>query len=100
MQRPVKAMQAVNRKASQNADTRKVAAALNEILGEGESVALPDPGETWADLALSDLKSMPAVERGNWERLFHHAQTADGGKPSRVWSQAAVPLSKSLGDDF
>lgn len=83
-----------------DAESRKIVATIDGMLGIPPAVARPDAGETWSDLALADLAAMENDRSLAWGRLFQHAQTADGSKPSKVWGQAAKPLVEAIGDSF
>jgi len=58
----------------------------------------PEPGEAWADRAITDLATMTSEERSAWGMLLAHAMTSDGGKPSRKWSMEAVRHRQAVGE--
>ncbi|MBC8138559.1 MAG: DUF4132 domain-containing protein [Fibrella sp.] len=84
-----------------SAEAAKIALTVNELLGNGELAILPDDsGEAWATLVLADLKGMSDGEVAVWKRLFAHAQTADGSKPTKEWAKKTQGMVASLGDNF
>ena len=50
----------------------------------------PEPGESWADAALSELVNIDPNLRTSWGALFAHAVTASSGKPSAKWLAEAA----------
>ena len=72
-----------------SADNRKIVLQIDELLGS-TSVGRPDPGDVWADRALSDLAAMPPEAQSAWAGLFAHAATADGSKPNAKWLAEAA----------
>ena len=53
--------------------------------------------EPWAGAAQKDIDALPAKERGGWEALLAHLQTADGAKPTKKWLEEARRLVEGFG---
>jgi hypothetical protein len=85
-----------------NAPERKLRSRVQSLLKieSGEHSVLHQislqPGETWSDKALEQLKAMTVSERIKWLTLFDHCQSASGGMPSSKWLREARDLRKSL----
>lgn len=58
-----------------------------------------EPGEPWAELAIQQIRALPADKIEAWRLLIEHAATADGSKPSGRWSKNARALVESIGRD-
>jgi hypothetical protein len=82
----------------QCADARRLHARVNELLGENR-VALPDPWETWTDVALVNISKLPTAVQEAWMRLFALAQVADGPRPKPAWSKEARLCIAAVGDE-
>lgn len=80
-------------------DLKKLAARLNKMLGVTRR-HYPEPGEAWADEALSDLEAMSSERRLAWEALFAHAVTAESGKPTAKWLSEAAWHRQAVGGDL
>jgi hypothetical protein len=80
-----------------NTDARKLSARIGDLLGEDKATQ-PDSGETWADLALSDLAAMPTEQQNAWRRLLAQAQASDGAKPSTAWRREAKTRVEAVGE--
>jgi len=75
---------------------RKIVVQVDELLGDAEAKK-PDPGDPWAERALSDLAAMSPEARSAWSGLFAHAVTADGSKPSAKWLAGAAHHRQAVG---
>ncbi|MFC6023572.1 DUF4132 domain-containing protein [Plantactinospora solaniradicis] len=71
------------------------AGALKPLLARLDVPAL-NPGEAWADRALTDVGSLDPDEAARWHALFRHAATATSAKPSPKWETAARGLLDGL----
>jgi len=81
-----------------NVEHRKILMQIDELLGNG-SADKPDPGDAWADRALSDLAAMTPEAQSAWSSLFAHAATADGSKPSVKWQAEAARHRQAVGNN-
>jgi hypothetical protein len=54
-------------------------------------------GEPWADAVLAHMKKANAAQADAWQRLFNHAGTASGSKPSAKWLKTASTLIDGIG---
>ncbi|MBE1489528.1 DUF4132 domain-containing protein [Plantactinospora soyae] len=70
-------------------------AALKPFLARLDAPAL-NPGEAWADRALTDVGSLDPAETTRWHALFRHAATATSAKPSQKWETAGRGLLDGL----
>ncbi len=57
----------------------------------------PELGEAWTDRVASDMNAMSAERCSDWEAVFAHAATADGGKPSAKWLAEAARHKEAIG---
>ncbi len=79
---------------------RKSVARVDVVLG-GMKVQIVEAGDAWANRALADLASMPAMPKDRWMELIQYAATAEGSAPSSQWLRGAAPLIKRVGQkDF
>ena len=81
-----------------SADNRKIAIQIEELLGTS-SVGKFDPGDPWADRALSDLATLPLEAQSTWSGLLAHAATAEGSKPSAKWLAEAARHRQTVGEE-
>ncbi len=58
-----------------------------------------EPGEPWAELALEQIRDLPADKIEAWRLLIEHAATANGSQPSGRWSKKAIAFVDSIGRD-
>ena len=70
-------------------ESRKFVMQIDDLRGAGSSDK-PDPGDAWANRALSDMASMTPEAQLIWSGLFAHAATADGSKPNAKWLAEAA----------
>ncbi len=77
-------------------DNRKTAAQIGELLGADTKIG-PEPGDPWADRAISGLAALPPERRAKWDALLGHAATADGAKPGAKWQAEAARLREAVG---
>ncbi|MFY1691884.1 DUF4132 domain-containing protein [Plantactinospora sp. WMMB782] len=68
---------------------------LKPLLARLDVPAL-NPGEAWADRALTDVASLDPAEADRWHALFRHAATATSAKPSQKWEKAGRALLDEL----
>jgi hypothetical protein len=54
-------------------------------------------GEPWVDALLADLEKSSASQSDAWQRLFNHAVTASGSKPSGKWIKSAGAVINGIG---
>ena len=79
------------------ADTRKVRARVDELLG-GAPPWLPDAGDLWADVAREELGALDADARGAWEGLLANAQQSTAARPSKRFLASAREHLSAVGD--
>lgn len=74
----------------------KLAVRVEKLLGATFD-SYPDPGENWADEALSSLETKTLDERLVWEALFLHAADTHGAKPNAKWLTEAARHRQAVG---
>jgi hypothetical protein len=73
---------------------------IEELLGAGPQIRIR-PGEAWSDKVLADLSSLPGPAQSSWIKLFAHAQSGTGAKPSARWLKEGKTLVDAVGEkDF
>jgi hypothetical protein len=84
----------------QGADSsnRKYATPIRAILqSKTGEMALIVPGEAWADIALREIKALPAAEHAAWVQLVLACATTASGKPSAKWLKTNQALVTQIG---
>ncbi|NUT35950.1 MAG: DUF4132 domain-containing protein [Hamadaea sp.] len=71
---------------------------LKPLLDKLADVPALNPGEAWAEHALTDVAALPEPEAGRWRALLRHAATATSAKPSPKWEKTGGDLLTGLTD--
>jgi len=80
-----------------SAEHCKLLVQIDELRGNASNCQ-PEGGDAWANMALSELKTMMLEEQSAWKALFAHALTADGSKPSGKWLAEATHHRQTVGN--
>jgi Domain of unknown function (DUF4132) len=75
---------------------RKLLTRINALIGPADNPGIV-AGDAWSDVALEDLKKMPAAAQAHWCKLLQHCQKAETPKPTQKWTKAAKPMLEAIG---